>query len=79
MEFANIEKEIIKLLGLKIKTQILNDWITELQAKPEVDMYNLSSVSKAIIEFIARKEVDLAEIAESEIFEMSLINQEFKV
>lgn len=79
MEFANIDKEIIKLLGIRIKCQILNEWITELQTKPEVDMSNLSSISKAIIEFIARKDVDLNKITESEIFEMTLINQEFQV
>lgn len=79
MEFANIDKEIIKLLGIRIKCQILNEWITELQTKPEVDMSNLSSISKAIIEFIARKDVDLYKITESEIFEMTLINQEFQV
>lgn len=79
MEIANIEKEIQNLLGLKIKKEILYEWLNELRNKPGFDSSNIINFLRTIVGFIALKEVDLKAVVENEIFEMKLINQEFEV
>ena len=79
MEITNIDQEIRTILGLNLKENILSEWINELKTKPGFDISNLKKTGKAIVDFIAKNEVNLAKIAEYEVFEMSLIKSEFQV
>jgi len=74
MENSTIFKEIRSLLGIKLKDEILLDWISELQNLPNFDSTNTKKILMAIIDFISRKDVDLGAISEKEECPLSLIN-----
>lgn len=76
---ADIHKEVSTMIGLKLKDEVLSEWLVVMQTLPNFDFQNKKSILKATINFILQKGVSLNAISEKIDLNLSPINNEFQV
>ena len=75
----DIIKEVSKIIGLKLKDEVLSEWFVVMQTLPNFDFQNQKSVLKATINFVLQKGVSLNAISEKVEIKFTPINSEFQV